>query len=90
MPLRVVNTGLTPATLYKNSHIATAEQITESIVCQTVKSKELTSTERVNKSHELILEQPLPDDIIEAEREQFKALLSHYSDVIASDSKDLE
>ena len=89
VPLRVVNTGLTPTTLYKNSRIATAEQINESIICQAVEGEEQTFTEGVHENHELVLKQPLPDDITETQREQFIALLSYYSEVLAVDSKDL-
>ena len=89
VPLRVVNTGLTPTTLYKNSRIATAEQINESIICQAVEGEEQTFTEGIHENHELVLKQPLPDDITETQREQFIALLSYYSEVLAVDSKDL-
>ena len=83
VPLRVVNTSLAPTTLYKNSRIATAEQLNESSICQAVESEKLTPTEEIHSDYELVLEQPFPDDITEAEREQFMALLSYYSDVIA-------
>ena len=77
VPLRVVNTGLTPTTLYKNSRIATAEQINESIICQAVEGEEQTFTEGVHKNHELVLKQPLPDDVTEAERESNSWLCCH-------------
>ena len=33
VPVRVVNTSLTPTTVYKNSRIATAEHISEHTIC---------------------------------------------------------
>ena len=89
VPLRVVNTSLAPTTLYKNSRIATAEQLNESSICQAVESEKLTPTEEIHSDYELVLEQPFPDDITEAEREQFMALLSYYSNVKAAVPNDL-
>ena len=88
IPLRVVNTSLTPTTLYRNSKVAIAEQIIESTIYGTVEGEEWVAT-GVHHKPELLLAQPLPDDITETEKAQFIALLSYYSDVIAVDPEDL-
>ena len=86
VPLRVVNTSLTPTTLYRNSKIAIAEQINESTICGTVKGEEWVATEGIHHKPELLLAQPLPKDITETEKAQF---IAYYSDVIAVDPEDL-
>ena len=48
IPLRVVNTSLTPTTLYRNSKVAIAEQITESTISGTVEGDEWMATEGVH------------------------------------------
>ena len=63
VPLRVVNTSLTPTTLYRNSKIAIAEQINESTICGTVEGEEWVATEGIHHKPELLLAQPLPQDI---------------------------
>ena len=89
VPLRVVNTSLTPTTLYRNSKIAIAEQINESTICGTVEGEEWVTTEGIRHKPELLLAQPLPKDITETEMAQFIAIFSYYSDVIAVDPEDL-
>ena len=44
IPLRVVNTSLTPTTLYRNSKIAIAEPINESTICGRVEGEEWVTT----------------------------------------------
>ena len=89
VPLRVVNTSLTLITLYSNRKVAIAEQINEFTICSAVEGEELTSTEGITHKCELLLAQPLPEDTTEAQKEQFMALFSHYSDVIADNPEDL-
>ena len=85
VPLRVVNTNLIPVTLHKNSRVAIAEHINETAICNTTISDQ-TQSENV---HEIELAEPLPSDISDAERSQFLAFLSYYSDVVAANSDEL-
>lgn len=65
-----------PVTVYKYTKVATAKLITDEVVCSTC--------EREQPSTELdMLLHPLPHDITESQKEQFLALMSHYSCVIA-------
>lgn len=48
VPLRVVNTGLTPTRLCKDPHIGTTEQINESTTCQAVEGEEQTSAKAMS------------------------------------------
>jgi len=72
VPLRVVNTTLTPITLHKNSRVAIAEHLNETAICNTTISDQILP-EQIN---EVELAEPLLiDDITEAEKEQFLAFL---------------
>ena len=84
--LRVVNTDVSPVTLYKNSKIATAELINDSAICTTSEQGEGSV-----RSDHLAANVPLtlPDDIATTQKEQFLALLSHYADIIAANPDDL-
>ena len=75
--------------MYSNSKVAIAEKINEFTICSVVEGEELTSTEGIPHKYELLLAQPLPEDTTEAQKEQFMALFSHYSDVIAGNPEDL-
>ena len=86
VPVRIVNTALSPTTLYKNSKIATAEHINDLEVCTT---RENGSTSDDTELNDLLLTHPLPDDITDAQKQQFLALCSLYSDVIASNDENL-
>ena len=85
VPLRVVNTNLTPVTLHEDSRVALAEGLNETAICNTTVSDQVKSGD----VHDIELAEPLPDDITNAEREQFLAFLSYYSDVVAANSDDL-
>ena len=71
MPLRVVNTNLTPVTLHKSSRNAIAEHISETAICNTTISDQVES----GNVHDIELADPLPSDITETERKQFLAFL---------------
>ena len=86
VPVRVMNTSLTPTTLYKNSKIATTKHINEHTIC-TAREDGTPLTDDVH--NDLLTAHPLPDDITEAQRKQFLALCSLYSDVINGSDKDL-
>ena len=89
VPLRVVNTGLTPATLYRKSRIAIAELINDSNICTTTRSEDCTPSQGPLHNNELPLAHPLPDDITNTEKDQFIALFSHYTDVVATNPEEL-
>ena len=77
-PIRMVNLDTVPVTLYNNTKIATAELISDEAICSTSESEQLTTDLELD-----ILLHPLPHDITESQKEQFLALMSHYSCVIA-------
>ena len=79
--VRVVNTELTPVKLYKNMKIATAEPIEDHIICEVSKGKSLQA--QPEGSSDIILANPLPDDITSDQKEKFLALMAHYSDILA-------
>ena len=56
--------------------------INETAICNTTVSDQVKS----GNVHDIELAEPLPDDITDAEREQFLAFLSYYSDVVAVNS----
>ena len=86
MVLRVVNTDVSPVTLYTNSKISTAELINDSAVCRTCEQGEISSRGDC-LANDLPL--TLPNDITTAQKEQFLVLLSHYSDIITTSPDDL-
>ena len=67
----------------QHTKIATAELIMEEAVCSTCEEEQLPSTD-----HGVLLH-PIPHDITESQKEQFLAMLSHYSCVIAQGPNDL-
>ena len=83
--VRVVNTDVLPVTVYKNSKIGTAELVNESEICNTSVGDD--NHNRTSMTGDMLLS--LPDDISAVQREQFLALLSKYSDIIAKDNDDL-
>ena len=84
--LRVANTDVSEVTLYKNSTLAKAELIDHTAICSALgENEELPTAETLEK--EIMLS--FPDDITETQKEQFLALLSHYSEIIANGPDDL-
>jgi len=84
--LRVVNTDVSPIILYQNSTLAKAELIDQEAICSTLEeNEEVLTTEQLDKG----LTISLPEDISEAQKKQFLALLSQYSEIISSTSEDL-
>jgi len=82
VPIQLVNLDLFPATVHKNTKIATAKLITDETICTAHESEPL-----ITESDVLL--HPLPPHITESQKEQFLALMSHYSCVIANSSDDL-
>jgi len=75
-------------TLHKNTKVANAELIREEAICSTCEKEEPSEKEMSEEGLTINL-QPLPSDITETQKEQFLALMSQYSDVIAKDPNDL-
>ena len=87
VPLRLINTDLAPVTLYKGTKLANAETVNDGNinVVATVNNLDSTSVPQILIDN---INQ-LPDDVSQAEQEKFHALLSLYSDVIATNPEDL-
>ena len=82
----MVNTDVSPVTLYKNSTLAKAELIDQEAICSTLEENgDILTMERPDKELSL----SLPEDISESQKNQFLALLSQYSEIISSTSEDL-
>ena len=84
VPIRIVNVDPLPVTIHRNTKIATAELITEEVICSTSEREQAPTYTELE-----VLLHPLPHDITESQKEQFLALLSHYSCVIAKNPDDL-
>ena len=75
--LQVVNTDVSPVTLYKNSTLAKAELINQEAICSTLEENEdILTMERPDKELPL----SIPEDISETQKNQFLALFSQYSE----------
>ena len=89
LPIRVVNLDPLPVTLHKNTKIANAELIREEAICS-AREKELPRNKELAMEELTInLQNPLPSDVTETQKEQFLALMSQYSDVIVQGPNDL-
>jgi len=86
-PLSLINTNLAPVTLYKGTKLANGETVNDGNlnVVATVNNLDSTSVPQILIDN---INQ-LPDDVSQAEQEKFHALLSLYSDVIATNPEDL-
>ena len=76
-----MNTELTPVKLYKNIKIASAKPIEDHIIYEVSKGKSLQV--QPQGAPEIILANPLSDDITPDQKEKFFALMTHYSDILA-------
>ena len=84
--LRVVNTHVSPVTLYKNSTLAKAELIDQETICSTLEeNKEVLTTEKLDKEskHFLYLK------TFQRHRRSSFWLCPQYSEIISSTSEDL-
>ena len=86
IPLRIVNTTLTPVTIYKGSKVAQAECVDEANINIVSENTEDETISAVDRNSNLCnnLEEMLPEDINEDQKEKTLALLELYADVIAS------
>lgn len=86
VPLRIINTNLTPVKVYKDSTVAQAELLDESTInIVSEKSMDQPSPHEPAPSQG-IPEGMIPEDITDNEREKLLALLELYMDVIGSDN----
>ena len=86
VPIRIANTSAMPVSLYLGTKVATAELITEASI--NAVSEPL--SEKVDyECLEVPLQTPLSADLMKAQKEQFLAVLSHYSDILAKGDNDL-
>jgi len=81
-----MNTDVSHVILYKNSKIAVAELVNNSAICTASKQGE--EPLRSDNSAKAV-PTAFPDDVTVTQKEQFLALLSHYSDIIATSPDDL-
>ena len=91
IPLRVVNTSLTPVTIYRGSTVAHAECVDEAIINVVSENTEYKAVDAADWKPNLCnnLEEMLPSDISEDHKEKTLALLELYADVIASSDSTL-
>ena len=86
VPIRIANTSAMPVSLYQGTKVATAKLITEASI--SAASEPL--SEKVDyECLEVPLQTPLSADLMKAQKEQFLAVLSHYSDILAKGDNDL-
>jgi len=86
IPIRVINTNLTPVKVYKGSTVAHADTLDESTI--SVVSED--ATPGASQAASLnIPESLIPDNLKDEEKEHLVALLELYSDIIANDEHDL-
>jgi len=89
LPIRVINVDPLPVTLHKTTKIAHAEIIREEAICSACEQgteRDKTMTKEVVSIN---LQHPLPSNLTDKQKEQFFALMSEHSDVIAQGLNDL-
>ena len=86
LPIRVINLDPLPVTLHKNTKIAHAKIIREGAICSA--SEQGTERDKT-MTKEVDLQHPLLSNLTDKQKEQFFALTSEYSDVIAQGPNDL-
>ena len=89
LPIRVVNLDPLPVTLHKYTKIANAELIREEAICSACEKEIPRNEELAMEELTINLQNPLPSNVTETQKEQFLALMSQYSDVIAQGPNDL-
>ena len=91
IPLCVVNTTLTPVTLYKGSTVAHAERVDEANINVVSENTDHKAADAMcwDLNLDNNLEEMLPVDISEDHKEKTLALLELYADVIASSDSGL-
>ena len=69
--------------------VATAESVTEANINAIVELSSHECHNTVCNLEEVMLSDPLPSDLTPAQKEKFLVLISHYSDVLATNANDL-
>ena len=88
VPVRLINTDLIPVTLYRGTKLANAETVDERNVNVVGNVDAVTSSNTSVPVYTDSINQ-LPDDVSQTQQDKLLALLSLYSDVIASGPNDL-
>ena len=89
IPIRIANTSIMPVSLYQGTRVATAELITETSINAVTESLSEEGHSLGHECMEVPLHTPLAADLTEDQREQFLAVLSYYSDILAKNDDDL-
>ena len=88
VPMRLINTDLIPVTLYRGTKLENAETVDERNVNVVGNVDAVTSSNTSVPVYTDSINQ-LPDDVSQTQQDKLLALLSLYSDVIASGPNDL-
>ena len=88
VPVRLINTDLIPVTLYRGTKLANAETVDERNV-DVVGNFDVDAHSGTSMPAYADSINRLPDDVSQSQQDKFLALLSLYSDVIASGPDDL-
>ena len=88
VPVRLINTDLIPETLYRGTKLANAETVEERNV-NVVGNVDATTSSNTSVPVYTDNINQLPDDVSQTQQDKLLALLSLYSDVIASGPNDL-
>ena len=86
VPLRIINTNLTPVKVYKGSTVAQAELLDESTINVVSENSMDQPSPHEPVSSQGIPQDMIPEDITDDEKEKLLALLELYMDVIGSDN----
>ena len=86
LPLRIINTNLTPVKVYKGSTVAQAELLDESTINVVSENSMDQPSPHEPVSSQGIPQDMIPEDITDDEKEKLLALLELYMDVIGSDN----
>ena len=86
VPLRIINTNLTPVKVYKGSTVAQAELLDESTINVVSENSMDQPSPHEPVSSQGIPQDMIPEDITDDEKEKLLALLELYMDVIGNDN----
>ena len=88
VPMRIANTSALPVTVFKGMKIGKAELI-EEVNINTIETSSLNEAPQWPNQDGDGLQLSLPEELIEVQRDKFVALLSQYSDVVATNNEEL-
>ena len=88
VPMRIANTSALPVTVFKGMKIGKAELI-EEVNINAIETSSLNETPQWPNQDGDGLQLSLPEELTEVQRDKFVALLSQYSDVVATNNEEL-